>query len=478
MNTIRIRLVVSTLAASLAFAGCSLAPIYEKPVAPIPAKWDDKHQSSLHVESAATLHWQSFVTDDQLRKLIQLALDNNRDLRQALLNVEAARAQYRVQRADRLPGLNVQGDSTRQRLPADISNSGAAQVQESNEVGIGLTSFELDIFGRVRNLSEGALQEYLATEEAGRSVRISLIAEVIQAYLLRDSAQQRYTLAEETLRSRQASLEMIKRQQQAGTAAMLDYEEALGLTEQAKVERERADRASRQASNTLNLLIGVSNPTGLLPKSPTASPLFVQDIAPGMPSELLTNRPDIRAAEHQLRARNASIGAARAAFFPRISLTGMFGSASSDLSDLLGTGQRAWAFSPQISLPIFSGGRNIANLDLAKVRKDIAVANYEKTIQTAFYEVSDALAAIDTLRREVDAQRALVQSNQKALLLSQARYRAGVEGYLHYLTAQRNHLSNRSTLIELRTQQQIALATLFKVLGGGWRIPTQSGVSK
>ncbi len=463
---------LSMLAASLLLAGCSLAPIYERPAAPIPAQWSDGTPSTATDgqgnSAAATLDWKSFVADDQLRTLIDLAIGNNRDLRQALLNIEAARAQYRIQRADRLPGLEVQGAGTRQRVPADVSSTGQAGIQETYQAGVGLTSFELDLFGRVRNLSDAALREYLATEEAARGVQISLIAEVIQTYLARESAQHRYLLTVHTLETRNASLHLIGQRRQAGTATALDYQEARGLAEQAQADLERIDREFRQTSNALALLVGASDIKPHLPEYPNEGFALVQDIGAGTPSQLLAYRPDIRAAEHQLRARNANIGAARAAFFPRITLTGMFGSSSADLSDLFSSGQRTWSFAPQITLPIFDGGRNSANLELAQVRKDIAVAAYEKTIQTAFREVSDALAATDTLRREEQARRAMAASSAEALKLSEARYRAGVDDHLRFLDAQRRDFVNQTSLIEIQSERQVALATLFRALGGGW----------
>jgi len=312
------------------------------------------------------------------------------------------------------------------------------------------------------------LQEYFATEETAHSTRISLVAEVIQAYLTRDSALRRMLVTEQTLASREASLELIVKRRQAGTATALDYQEALGLTEQARAERERMDREVRQAGNALGLLVGVNDLSPYLPKQLAASPVLVQEIAAGAPSELLERRPDILAAEHQLQSRNASIGAARAAFFPSITLTGLFGSSSADLSNLFDGGQRAWSFTPQITLPIFSGGRNVANLDLATVRRDIAVAKYEQTIQTAFKEVADALAATDTLRREEASRRALAESSQEAMRLSEARYRGGVDSHLRYLDAQRSAFTDQLSYIDVSTQRQIALATLFKALGGGW----------
>lgn len=467
---------LGALAAAMLLAGCSLAPSYQRPEAPIPAQWTDGTRASQEgaagtptASAAATLDWQAFVTDDTLRALIELALANNRSLRQTLLDVDAARALYRVQRADRLPDIEVEGSGMRQRVPEDLRVPGTSAVQGSYQAGVGLAAFELDLFGRVRNLSEAAVQEYLATEEAARSAQISLVAEVIQAYLTREAAQQRYRLASRTLQARETSLELIAQRRRLGAATELDYQEALGLTQQVRVELERIDREFRQASNALALLVGVTDVRPRLPASPLTGTLLVQDLAPGTPSELLALRPDIRAAEHRLQSRNASIGAARAAFFPRISLTGLFGSSSAELSDLFESGQRTWSFAPRITLPIFDGGRNAANLDLAQVRKDMAVAAYEQAIQIAFREVSDALAATDTLRREEAAQRALVQSSAETLRLSEARYRSGADDYLRYLDAQRNDFANRMSLVQVETQRQIALTTLFRTLGGGWR---------
>ncbi|CAB3727478.1 Outer membrane protein OprJ [Achromobacter deleyi] len=464
--------IVSRLGAAIltaVLAGCSMAPVYQRPDAPVPATWNQPAGGQNGAPSAAaTLDWQSFVVDEDLRRLVALALDNNRDLRQALLNIEAARAQYRVQRADQLPGINAQGTGTRQRVPGDLNASGNAGVQSSYQAGLGLTSFEIDLFGRVRSLSDAALQEYLATEANARGAQISLVAEVIQAYLARDSALRRLQVTRQTLDSREASLALTAKRRQAGAATALDYQEALGLAEQARADLERIDREARQAGNALALLVGVGDLGPFLPKGLIAAAPLVQEISAGAPSELLERRPDIRAAEHQLQSRNASIGAARAAFFPSISLTGMFGSSSAELSNLFDGGQRAWSFTPQITLPIFAGGRNTANLDLANVRRDIAVAQYEKTIQSAFRDVSDALAATDTLRREEQSRRALAQTSAEAQRLSEARYRGGVDSHLRYLDAQRRAFADQLSYIEVATQRQAALATLFKALGGGW----------
>jgi len=468
------------LAASMVLAGCSLAPVHQRPQAPIPTQWPQQDAAPVLSSSAATLDWNSFIADRQLRQLVDLAQAHNRDLRQTLLNVEAARALYQVQRADRLPGVGLQGGGTRQRLPGDMNATGQPQVQGSWQAGLGLAAFELDLFGRVRNLSEAALGEYLATEEAARAARISLGAEVVQAYLSRDGALRRLQLAQHTLQSRESSLRLTAQRRQAGTATALDHQDALGLAAQARADVERSERELRQAGNALLLLTGVEDLGPYLSAQSAGSaqsakssdlPMLLQDLSAGTPSELLIHRPDIQAAEHRLRARSADIGAARAAFFPRISLTGFLGSSSADLSDLFRSGQRAWSFTPQVTLPLFDGGRNRANLDLAVLRKDMAVAAYEQAIQTAFREVADALAATDTLRREEAARLALRDSSRESLRLAQVRYQAGVDDHLRYLDAQRNAFANESAYIDTVTQRQLALAQLFRVLGGSWTAP-------
>ena len=414
------------LVLTLTVAGCSLAPNYQRPEAPVAASWTPTVEATGSF-AADVLDWKTFIIDPQLHRVVDAALSNNRSLRQALLDIEAARAQYRVQRADRLPSINANATGSRQRLPADLSSSGRSDVSSSYQVGPGLTEYEVDLFGRVRNLSESALETYLATEEATRATQVSLIAEVIEAYLTRDGAQRRLALVEQTLKTREDSLELISRRRQAGTATALDYQEALGLAEQAKAERESTLRLLQQTDNALVLLVGTPDANSLLPAAPRDSLLVLQDIAPGTPSTLIERRPDILASEHRLKARNADIGAARAAFFPRLSLTGSVVSSSTELSGLFDGGSRAWSFAPSLSLPIFAGGRNRANLDLAEVRKDAAVAAYEGTIQVAFREVADALTATDTLRREEAARRALADSSVAAMTLAKARYDGGVD---------------------------------------------------
>jgi multidrug efflux system outer membrane protein len=473
---VKVSFKLSTIALLMVtLTSCSFAPKFERPAAPIPDHWNQTNTVS--TSAKAVMDWKTFVTDESLLKLIQLALDNNRDLRQTLLNVEAVRAQYQIQRADRVPNINAQGSVTRQQVTGDISTTGRAQIQETWQAGVGLAAFELDLFGRVRNQSEAALQEYLATDDASKSAQISLVAEVIQAYLIRDGAQRRYQLTSKTLQTRETSLGLMQKRQEVGVTSALDYEEAQGLVAQAKADLERIDREVRQSSNALSLLIGVKDISAYMKEPSASNTMPVQEISAGAPSDLLLSRPDIQAAEHRLRARGADIGAARAAFFPRISLTGFFGSSSPELSGLFSSGQRSWSFMPQISLPIFDGGRNQANMELATVRRDIAVADYEKSIQLAFWETSDSLVAIDTLRREESARLTLTGSNQNALKLAEARHRAGVDNHLRYLDAQRNLFSSEILLIETSTQRKIALATLWVRLGGGWKASNQQKVS-
>lgn len=457
---------VLPLVLALALAGCSLAPTYERPEAPVPAQWGDAagHQGPV-VEQ---LDWQAFIVDPVLRQLVGSALGNNRSLRQTLLDIEQARAQYRIQRADRVPGLNAGASGNRQHLPADLSNNGREGVSSTYQVGLSLPEYELDLFGRVKSLSDAALEQYLASEEVGRAAHIALIAEVSQAYLTLDGAERSLALTRQTLASREDSLALVGQRRAAGTATALDHQEALGLVEQSRADLEATVRQQRQAYNALVLLLGNAEAAKVIPGERPDAPMVLQDITPGLPSALIERRPDILAAEHRLRSRNADIGAARAAFFPRISLTGSFGTSSAQMSGLFDGGSRSWSFMPQLSLPLFDAGRNRAGLSLAEARKDSAVAAYEGTIQTAFREVADALAATDTLRREEAARRALVDTSRATEALAKARYEGGVDNHLRYLDAQRNNFVNEAAYIQASTQRQLALVDLFRALGGGW----------
>ena len=468
---------LGALALALLLGGCSLIPSYQRPEAPIPEQWTNGalgRTEEVPMDTPSTtvgpVDWQTFVVDEALRALIERALANNRDLRQSILNVEVARAQYRVQTADQLPNFLAEGNGTRQRVADDMRTPGSPAEQSSYRAGIALASYELDLFGRVGSLSEEAMHEYLATEEAARSVRISLVAEVIHAYLTRDGAQQRHSLASRIQTMRENTLSLVEQRRKAGAANDLEVQEALGLVQQARVEQERVDREYQQADNALALLVGDASTRSTPTTQRADSAILVRDVAPGIPSELLVHRPDVRRAEHLLMARNANIGAARAAFFPSISLTGSFGSSSLELKDLFSPGQLAWSFMPQITLPIFDGGRNRANLDLAQLRKDIAIAGYERSIQEAFRDASDALVLVDTMRREESALLALVKTSTETTRLAEVRYRSGADDFSRYLDAQRSDLTNQLALVQVTTQRQIALATLFRALGGGWSL--------
>lgn len=456
----------STLVIAMLLGGCSRAPTYERPVAPVADHWTV--ESTEQGSPINQLAWQTFIVDPELRRLVVIALDNNRSLRQTLLDIEQARAQYRIQQADRVPGLNASASGNRQRLPADLAGSGRAGVAGNYQVGLSLPEYELDLFGRVKSLSDSALQAYLATEEAARAAQIALVAEVSQAYLVHDGAQRRLDLTQQTLISREYSFALISQRRTSGTATALDYQEALGLVEQSRAELESNLRQKQQAFNALVLLLGTKDAAKSIPDKLPATPMLVQDIAPDTPSALIERRPDILAAEHRLQARNADIGAARAAFFPRISLTGSLGTSSAQMSGLFDGGSRSWSFVPILSLPLFDAGRNSAGLSLAEARKDSAVAAYEGTIQTAFREVADALAATDTLRREEAARHALANTSSETLKLAKARYEGGIDSHLRYLDAQRTSFVYETAFIEVSTQRQIALVDLFRSLGGGW----------
>jgi len=456
----------STLVIAMLLGGCSLAPTYERPVAPVAEHWAG--ETTKQGSPINQLAWQTFIVDPELRRLVVIALDNNRSLRQTLLDIEQARAQYRIQRADRVPGLSAGASGNRQRLPADLASNGRAGVASSYQVGVSLPEYELDLFGRVKSLSDSALQEFLATEEAARAAQVALIAEVSQAYLIHDGAQRRLDLTQQTLISREYSFALISQRRSNGTATALDYQEALGLVEQSRAEQESNLRQKQQAFNALVLLLGTKDAAKSIPERLSTEPMLVQDIAPDTTSTLIERRPDILAAEHRLQARNADIGAARAAFFPRISLTGSFGTSSAQMSGLFDGGSRSWSFVPNLSLPLFDAGRNSAGLNLAEARKDSAVAAYEGTIQTAFREVADALAATDTLRREEAARRALANTSSETLKLAKARYEGGIDSHLRYLDAQRTSFVNETAFIEVSIQRQIALVDLFRSLGGGW----------
>lgn len=459
------------LLASTAVSACTLAPKYERPTLPVAQTWSTPKVEPAGQVTAADLDWRQVLVDPRLQGVVDLALKQNRDLRVAVLNIEKARATYGVQRANLFPAINGALGETRARTPPSVSGTGRAIDTETYSATIGFTAYELDLFGRVRSLNQQALQSFFATEETARATRISLIAETANAWLTLAADQDRLALAQNTLATREESLSLVQRQVDGGVGSLLDLRSAQTLTETARSDVAAYTAQVAQDRNALVLLVGGDVPAELLPASGpgggVATANILADLPAGLPSDVLARRPDVLSAEHSLQAANANIGAARAAFFPRISLTGSTGSSSGDLDGLFKNGTGAWSFTPSISLPIFAGGANVANLDSAKAGRDIAVATYEKTVQTAFREVSDALSVRQTVTNRVNAQERLVAAAADSQRLTQQRRDAGLDNALTLLDAQRTLYAAQQSLITARLDRATNLITLYKTLGGG-----------
>lgn len=461
------------LALAALAGGCTLAPHYERPAAPIAtsypsgAAYRQTPGSSAGASAAADLGWQDFFGDPRLKQLISLALQNNRDLRVAMLNVQASRAQYRIERAGLFPSVGVNASQSGARTPASLSATGVPTVTNAYQVG-GAAQWELDFFGRLQSLKDQALYQYLATGQARKAAEILLVSEVADQYLTLAASDEQLKVTEATLKSSQASYRLAKTQFEAGSSSELDLRQAQTVVDQAMANQAMQTRVRAQAENALVLLVGESLPANLPAGLRFDDPRMVADVPAGLPADLLTRRPDIMAAENTLRAANANIGAARAAFFPTISITGTGGSASSTLSGLFKAGSAAWTFVPNLTMPIFTAGSNLANLDLAHIEKNIAVAQYQKTIQTAFREVADGLAARGTYGDQMVAQAHYTSDYQRTLDLSTLRYRAGIDSYLEVLTAQNALYSAQQTAISTRLNDWTSRVDLYGALGGGW----------
>ncbi|SUD31466.1 major intrinsic multiple antibiotic resistance efflux outer membrane protein [Pseudomonas fluorescens] len=467
----KLKYLALAVALGLALPGCSLIPEFNQPQAPIDSAWPQGPAYGAQTDTAATsLLWKDFFRDPKMQQLIGVALENNRDLRVAALNVQAYRAQYRIQRSELFPSIDANASGSRQRLPADLATTGQPGIQSQYGLDVGISSYELDVFGRVRSLTSAALETYLATEQAQNSIRIGLIADVASAYLTWQTDQELLKVTANTLASYTKSLGMIESSQREGTSSALDVRQARTLVDSARAQKILYTRQVAQDANALQLLLGANIPSDQV-NGLALNAVLLRDIPAGLPSDLLQKRPDIQEAEHRLLAANANIGAARAAFFPSISLTATAGSASSQLGDLLKGGQGSWSFVPQINVPIFNGGRLRANLDYATIQKDIGVAQYEKSIQTAFQEVADGLAAKGTYSEQLQAQSDLVQATQEYFDMAQQRYDEGVDNYLTLLDAQRQLLSSRQKLLSDRLLQLDSQVQLYKALGGGWEQP-------
>ncbi|VVO41951.1 efflux RND transporter outer membrane subunit EmhC [Pseudomonas fluorescens] len=465
---------LSIAIAALVLSGCSLIPDYQRPEAPVAGQYPQGPAYSpaqAPAQAAAEQGWKQFFHDPALQQLIQVALENNRDLRVAALNIDAFAAQYRIQRADLFPAVSANGTGSRQRVPARASQTGEAGITSSYSATVGISAYELDLFGRVRSLSEEALQQYFATEEGRRSTQISLVANVANAYLTWQADKELRKLTQDTLGAFEESLKLTARSNEVGVASALDLAQSRTSVENARAQLARYTRQVAQDENSLVLLLGTGIPANLQTAKPLSDELL-SDVPPGLPSDLLQRRPDILQAEYNLKAANANIGAARAAFFPSISLTANAGSLSPDLSGLFKGGSGTWLFQPQINLPIFNAGSLRASLDYSKIQKDIGVANYEKSIQTAFQEVADGLAARQTYTEQLQAQRDFVTANQDYYRLAERRYRIGVDSNLTFLDAQRQLFSAQQALITDRLAQLTSAVNLYKALGGGWNEQT------
>ncbi|WP_278959588.1 AdeC/AdeK/OprM family multidrug efflux complex outer membrane factor [Aquipseudomonas alcaligenes] len=465
------RSLLSLAVASILLGGCSLIPDYQRPASPVDSLWPSKAGGAQTVTAAADLDWRAFFKDPALQGLIDTALANNRDLRVAALNVEAYAAQRQIQRSALFPSVTADGGATRQRLPGSLSSSGDPSISSQYSATLG-ASWELDLFGRLRSLDEQALQQYFATEEARRATQIALVASVANAWLTLQADQELLQLTQDTLKTYQQSFALTRRSYDVGVADALALAQARSAVESAQVSLAQYSRQVAQDRNALVVLLGSGKAGGLPAGQPLDDDLLLE-VPAGLPSDLLQRRPDLRQAEHQLQAANANIGAARAAFFPSVSLTANAGSLSPDLAGLFDAGSGSWLFQPSISLPIFNAGKLRASLDYAELQKDIQVASYEKAIQTAFQEVADGLAARATYQQQLDAQRALVKTNEEYYRLAERRYRTGVDSYLTLLDAQRQLFSVRQQLIGDRLAQLTSEVELYKALGGGWSEQSQ-----
>ena len=471
-------------------SACSLVPTYQRPASPVPQQWSTGGASAVPAEAAPTLiNWEAYFPDQRLQSLIRASLANNRDLRVAVLNIEQTRAQYQIQRASLFPQVGVSLSGTR-----GTATSAPYPVYSSVSGGLSLSAFEIDLFGRVRALTDAAAATLLATEEARKTTQISLIASVASTWYALWADRWQLALAEQTLQARASSLKLLQLKYDNGVLNELELRSGQSLVEAARVSRAQADRQYRQDLNALALLVGQQVDPATLPPAPSLGdrPLDDVDAIPrlggdslwpalaelpvGLPSQVLLARPDITQAEQQLIAANANIGAARAAMFPSISLTGNAGRVSNSLSGLFDDGRRSWGVTGSLLAPIFDMGRTRAGVEVAQASRDIAVAQYEKALQSAFREVSDALVSRDTYGEQAQAQQAQADAETDRLRLSALRYRSGVASQLDLLDAQRSLFAAQQSLIQAQLARQQANITLFKTLGGGWNQNTATTV--
>ncbi len=463
------------LAAVLALGGCDLAPHYIRPQSPVPAvlpasaAYPDATDAQKAGAVPANIAWRDFFTDPRLKSLIELALTNNRDLRIAVANVAQSRAQFSGRQADLLPTLTASGGATYEKQSQAQIFPGEPRRLDLYQANVGISAWEIDLFGQLRNQSKEAFETYLASQEARNAAQVLLISEVASAYLALAADQDLLNLATVTTRADLASLDLTRTRMNIGTATELDVRQAQTSYDTARGQVASQSARVAQDRNALQLLIGAVPPADLLPQGLPTGGATLADLPVGLSSDVLLRRPDINQAEHSLRAANANIGAARAAFFPQISLTAALGSLSLSLSSLFGSGNGTWSFGPQATVPIFDFGKNRANLRYSRASRDVAVAQYEKSIQTGFKEVANALAQRSTIKAQVEAQTSLVDAANASLRLSDMRYRTGIDQYLTVLDAQRSLYTAQQGLISVRLTEQSNMVELYRSLGGGLR---------
>lgn len=463
-------LTVTALALFVLISGCTMAPKYARPAVPIPGQWPAgsayEKATPTNAPFAPDLNWRAFFADPKLQQVIGIALTNNRDLRLAALNVEFARALYGIQRDQLYPALTATASAGKQRASTDLTQPGMPRTTERYDVNLGVISWEIDFFGRIRSLKDEALEKYLATEQARRSAQVLLISAVANAYLALAADREGLALAQETLNTQQTAYELVRKQYAAGVATELDLRQAQTPVESAKREVARYTQLVAQDENALTLLAGGQLPAELLPSNLEQAG-SLSNVSPGLPSEVLLRRPDVLQAEGALKAANADIGAARAAFFPRISLTTTLGTASRDLDGLFKAGTGTWSYAPQLVMPIFDA-RTWAALKASKVQQKIALTQYEKAIQNAFKDVADALAVRGTIGEQLAAQQALTDNLSETYKLALSRYEKGIDSYLTVLDAQRSLFAAQQGLVSLRFAELASRVRLYAALGGGW----------
>ncbi|QJW55628.1 Outer membrane protein OprM [Serratia plymuthica] len=459
-----------TLTFPLLLAGCiSLDPDYQRPQAPVPANLP---QGAAYATPSGKLSlsypdipWRDYVVDARLRQVVAMGLSSSRDLREAIANIESARALYGEQRSELFPTINAGVDGTRSR--SLTGNGNATAISQSYEASAGTSSFELDLFGKNRSLSRAKFETYLAESEAAKSTRLTLIADIVTDWVNVAAERSLLAAAKDTMESARLSLEVTRKNQQNGILSMVDVASADTVYQQARSDVASYTTSAAQAKNALDLVVGQSVPENLLPNGIEALSGIMKDMPANVSSQVLLNRPDVLEAEHNLKSANASIGSARAAFFPSISLTASGGVGSGELSSLFSKGAGVWSFAPSISLPIFTGGYNTSQLNYTKAQKDLYVATYEKAVQTAFQETADALARKGTIGEQLAAQTGYVEASREYYRLAELRYRHGVDTYLNMLDAQRTLYTARQSLISAQQTEYQNLITLYKVLGGG-----------